>query len=109
MSLREFFGWYNYSTFEPFGTEVDDTRHAQIMTALHNILTASVGSSKAPKLKVEDLKVSSAREEVEKLKKWLYTDLERPWKETQKSQEQLATEGKALLQHWSAMSGVPIT
>jgi len=108
MSLKEFFGWYNQYSLEPFGTVVDDKRHVQLMTALHNILVATIGK-KAPDIKLEDMKVSSAQEEVEKLKKWLYTDLERPWIDTQKSQEQLVAEGKALLLHWSAQTGIPIT
>ena len=108
MSLRELYGWLNYYTYEPFGTEVDDKRHSIMMITLHNIYRASI-SNKIDNLDIKDLKVSSMREELEKTKKKLYTDLSRPWKDTQKSQEQLVKEGQMMLKQYSAQYGVPIT
>ena len=79
-----------------------------MMTALHNLLSIQCTKS-IDKLKTDDLVVSTMAKEVEKTKKWLYTDLNRPWLETQKSQNQLALEGQALMRHWSQMTGVKIT
>lgn len=78
------------------------------MSSLHNILASQL-LKKIPDLKTDDLIVSHMAEEVEKIKKWICIDLERPWRDTQKSQEQLAVEGKALLALWSSQTGVPIT
>ena len=107
MSLKEFYGWYNYYCFEPFGTQIDDRRHAQTMTTLHNIYAIQC-TKKVPPLKTEDLTVSRMTAEVEKLKKWLYTDLDKPWQDSQKTNKQMVAEGKALLAHWSAQTGIAI-
>ena len=107
MSVPEFNYWKYVYELEPWGIPIDDRRHAQIMNSLNNIVKAN--GCKIKDLREKDLRVGRFAEEFEKIKKLMYTDLEKPWLDTTKSQAELAKEGQAMLKMWSQQCGVPIT
>lgn len=107
MPIPEFNYWKYVYSLEPWGIVIDDRRHCQVMTSLNNIIKANGATIKD--LKDKDIRVGRYAEEFEKIKKLMYTNLEKPWLDTTKSQAKLAAEGQAMLELWSKMTGVKIT
>ena len=95
MPWKEFSGWRDKYSRDPWGTKIDDRRHVQICTYLHQIMNN--GLLKGPKLKVDDLYVSKFSEHYKEVKNLLHDSDNVPWLDDNKDDTQRALEGQALL------------
>lgn len=93
MSRSEFEQWIERFNRAPWGSAIDDRRHAQICLLLQGLM--NMWASRAARADVDEFLVDKTKEVHAEIKNLLYSNLKAPWLNG-KTPEELAVEGQLM-------------